>query len=139
MRSFTSSSSNEGVVGVTVDSSQANRGSYAVDVQTLARAQSLASQELADRDTTALGTGTLTLNVGGNSTEITIDSSNNTLQGIADAINDANAGVSAGIVDTGNGYRLVMSSDESGTANEISVTATDDDGNNTDAAGLSRV
>jgi flagellar hook-associated protein 2 len=138
MRAFTSSSSNEGVVGVTVDSSTANRGNYSVNVQNLAKAQSLASTEQGDRDTTAMGTGTLTLSVGGNSTDITIDGSNNTLQGIADAINDANAGVSAGIVDTGNGYRLVMSSDESGTANEISVNVADDDGNNSDTGGLSR-
>jgi len=138
MKSYTASSSSEGVVGVTLDSAKANRGNYSVDVQQLARAQSLASTEQADRDTTAMGTGTLTLNVGGNSTDITIDSSNNTLQGIADAINDANAGVSAGIVDTGSGYRLVMSSDESGTANEISVSVADDDGNNTDTGGLSR-
>jgi flagellar hook-associated protein 2 len=138
MKAYTSSSSNEGVVGVTVDSSQANRGNYSVDVQQLARAQSLASTEQADRDSTAMGTGTLTLTVGGTATDITIDSTNNTLQGIADAINGANAGVSAGIVDTGSGYRLVMSSDESGTANEISVTVADDDGNNTDTGGLSR-
>ncbi len=138
MKAYTSSSSNEDVVGVAVDSSAANRGSYSVDVQQLARAQSLASAEQADRDSTAMGTGTLTLNVGGTATNITIDSSNNTLQGIADAINGANAGVSAGIVDTGSGYRLVMSSDKSGTANQISVTATDDDGNNTDNSGLSR-
>jgi flagellar hook-associated protein 2 len=138
MKAYTPSSSNEDVVGVAVDSSTANRGSYSVDVQQLARAQSLASAEQADRDSTAMGTGTLTLNVGGTATNITIDSSNNTLQGIADAINGANAGVSAGIVDTGSGYRLVMSSDDSGTANQISVTATDDDGNNTDTAGLSR-
>jgi len=138
MKAYTASSSNEGVVGVTLDSAKANRGNYSVDVQQLARAQSLASTEQADRDTTAMGTGTLTLNVGGSSTDITIDSSNNTLQGIADAINDANAGVSAGIVDTGSGYRLVMSSDESGTANEISVSVADDDGNNTDTGGLSR-
>ncbi|KXS52655.1 MAG: Uncharacterized protein AWU57_2959 [Marinobacter sp. T13-3] len=138
MRSFTSSSSNEGVVGVTVDSSTANRGNYSVNVQNLAKAQSLASTEQADRDSTAMGSGTLTINVGGNTTDITIDSSNNTLQGVADAINDSNAGVSAGIVDTGSGYRLVMSSDESGTANEISVTVADDDGNNTDTGGLSR-
>ncbi|XKH01318.1 flagellar filament capping protein FliD [Marinobacter nauticus] len=138
MKAYTSSSSNEGVVGVSLDSSAANRGSYSVDVQQLARAQSLASTEMADRDTTAMGTGTLTLNVGGTATDITIDSSNNTLQGMADAINDAGAGVSAGIVDTGSGYRLVLSSDESGTANEITMSVADDDGNNTDTSGLSQ-
>ncbi|MBN7771309.1 flagellar filament capping protein FliD [Marinobacter daepoensis] len=138
MRSYTSSSSNESVVGVSVDSSTANRGSYTVDVQQLAQAQSLASAAFADRDTTALGSGTLSLTVGGVTTDIEIDGSNNTLQGVADAINDANAGVSAGVVDTGDGYRLVLSSDSSGTANEMSISVSDDDGNNTDSGGLSQ-
>ncbi|ERS85095.1 hypothetical protein Q667_17735 [Marinobacter sp. C1S70] len=138
MSAYTASSSNESVVRVNVESSEANRGSYNLDVKQLARAQSLASTEFTDRDTTPVGTGTLTLNVGGNATDIVIDESNNTLEGIAEAINGANAGVSAGIVDTGSGYRLVMSSDESGTANEISISVADNDSNDIDMSGLSQ-
>jgi flagellar hook-associated protein 2 len=138
MRAFTASSSNESVVGVSVDSSMANRGSYDLNVTQLASAQSLASNSFADRDTTQVGSGTLTLNVGGTATDIVIDGTNNTLEGVAEAVNGANAGVSAGIVDTGSGFRLVISSDESGTANEILITAADDDGNNTDVNGLSQ-
>jgi flagellar hook-associated protein 2 len=138
MRAFAGSSSNEAVVGVSVDSSEASRGSYNLDVTQLASAQSLASNSFADRDTTQVGSGTLTLTVGGTTTDIVIDGSNNTLEGVAEAINGANAGVSAGIVDTGSGFRLVMSSDESGTANEISITSADDDNNNTDMNGLSQ-
>ncbi|PFG11739.1 flagellar filament capping protein FliD [Marinobacter sp. LV10MA510-1] len=138
MSAFVASSSNEAILDVDVESSQASRGNYSLDVKQLAQAQSLASSEFVDRDTTQLGAGTLTLNVGGNTTNIVIDESNNTLEGIADAINGAKAGVSAGIVDTGNGYRLVMSSDESGSANEASISAADSDGNNTDSSGLSQ-
>ena len=138
LRAYVGTSSNANVVSATVDSAEANRGSYSLNVMDLAQAQSLASGAFADRDATSVGTGTLTLNVGGVATDITVDTTNNTLEGLAASINDAGAGVSAGIVDTGSGYRLVLSSDETGTANSISVSAVDDDGDNADALGLSQ-
>lgn len=138
LKAFTGASSNEGVIGVAVDSGQASRGNYSVNVTQMAQAQSLATGVFADKDTTTVGTGTLTLSVGGVDTAITLDGTNNTLQGLADEINGSDAGVSAGVVDTGSGFRLVISSDETGTANEVRITAQDDDGNNTDAAGLSQ-
>ncbi|WP_165854912.1 flagellar filament capping protein FliD [Marinobacter sp. JSM 1782161] len=137
LKSFSASSSNEDVA-VTVDSTEASRGSYTVQVDSLAQAQSLASGTFEDRDATPVGTGTLSISVGGETKLIDIDSSNNTLQGIADEINDSGLAVSAGVIDTGDGYRLVMSSDETGTDNAIRIGVNDSDGNNTDAAGLSQ-
>lgn len=125
---YTSSTSNEAVAGATLDEGSVSRGSYTLNVTQLAQRQSLASASQADKDATTFGSGTLTFEVGGVTTEVTIDDSNNTLEGVASAINDAGAGVSAGVVDTGSGYRLVMSSDESGTANAINVTASGDAG-----------
>ena len=138
LRAFTASSSNESIAGVTADASKVSRGSYSLDVKELAQAQSLASGTFADRDTTAVGIGTLTFNVGGVETEITVDGSNNTLDGLAKAINDSNAGVSAGVVDTGSGFRLVLSADESGLDNAMQISVSDSDGNNTDSSGLSQ-
>lgn len=138
LKAFTGTSSNEGVAGVSIDASQATKGSYSLNVTALAQAQSLASNSFADRDSTSVGTGTLTLNVGGVSTDITVDGSNNTLEGLAASINEANAGVTAGVVDTGSGFRLVMTSEETGLENAIQVSVADDDGNNTDASGLSQ-
>jgi len=139
LTAFSASSSNEDI-GVTVDDKKASRGTYNVDVTSLASAQALASQTVfADRDTSSVGQGTLKLSVGDKVTNITIDSSNDTLQGLANAINEADAGVSAGIIDTGDGFQLVMSADETGTANAASITVTDDiGGTNTDNQGLSR-
>lgn len=137
LKAFSGTSSNDGV-SVSVDSSKASQGSYTVTVDSLAQAQSLASGNFADRDTTAVGSGSLTVSVGGKTTTLDIDSSNNTLQGIAQAINEANVGASAGIIDTGNGYRLVMSSDNTGVDNAISISVNDSDGDNTDTAGLSQ-
>ncbi|WP_434050592.1 flagellar filament capping protein FliD [Marinobacter salarius] len=139
LKAFSATSSNEDVA-VSVDSSKANRGTYSVDVTSLASAQALASRDVfADRDKTSVGQGTMTLSVGDNTTNIVIDSSNDTLQGLANAINDSDAGVSAGVIDTGSGFQLVLSADETGTANAVSISVSGDGaGTDTDAQGLSR-
>ncbi|MBJ7278448.1 flagellar filament capping protein FliD [Marinobacter salarius] len=139
LKAFSATSSNEDVA-VSVDSSKANRGTYSVDVTSLASAQALASGDVfADRDKTSVGQGTMTLSVGDNTTNIVIDSSNDTLQGLANAINDSDAGVSAGVIDTGSGFQLVLSADETGTANAVSISVSGDSaGTDTDAQGLSR-
>jgi len=104
-------------------------GQYSIQVQNLAAAASLSSQPVASA-ATAIGTGTLTLAVGSASTSITIDSTNNTLQGIVAAINSApnNPGVSASILTTTAGARLVLSGTATGAANAISVTQSGGDG-----------
>ncbi len=138
LKALTANSSNDTVAAVSVDPAVASRGSYSVNVTQLAQAQSLASGTFADADTTTVGTGVMSFTVNGVSTDVTVDDSNNTLQGLADAINESNAGLSAGIVDTGSGFRLVLSSDESGLENAIQVSVTDNDGNSSDASGLSQ-
>ncbi|PCM45269.1 flagellar filament capping protein FliD [Marinobacter sp. ANT_B65] len=139
LTAFSASSSNEDI-GVTVDSATASRGNYSVEVTSLASAQALASRDVfADRDSTSVGQGTLTLSVGSNTVDVVIDDSNDTLQGMANAINDANAGVSAGVIDTGNGFQLVFSADDSGTSNAVSISVSgDSEGTATDNLGLSR-
>ena len=137
LTAYSATSSNDSVE-VSVDDSKAGRGSYTVEVLALAQSQSLASATFADKDATTVGTGTITLKSGDASKTITIDGTNNTLQGLANEINESGIGVTAGVIDTGSGYRLVMSSEETGTANAISLTVSDGDGNNTDAGGLSQ-
>lgn len=78
-----------------------------VEVQQLASAQTLKSVSLAS-STTAVGLGTLTLTAGGTDYPIEITSANNTLDGLAAAINAADAGVTATVVTDANGARLVM-------------------------------
>ena len=139
LKAVSADSSNEDIA-VSVDSTKANRGTYSVEVTSLASAQALASRDVfADRDSTSVGQGTLTLSAGNNTTNITIDSSNDTLQGLANAINDSDAGVSAGVIDTGSGFQLVLSADETGTENSVSISVSGDSGGtDTDNQGLSR-
>lgn len=125
----------------------ATAGPHTVEVQKLAQSQVLASGWFSSSNA-AVGTGTLVLDIGttaagvftpksGSSpVSITIDAAHNTLAGVRDAINAANAGVTASIVNGAAGAKLVLRS-ASGAESSIRLQATDDDGANTDAAGLS--
>ncbi|MCX4158961.1 MULTISPECIES: flagellar filament capping protein FliD [Paraburkholderia] len=100
-------------------------GSYSIDVKQIAASQSLSSAAF---DSTAkLGSGKLTIAVGGKSMDVTIDSTNNTLSGIANAINKAgnNPGVTATIVTGTGGAHLVLRSTTTGAANTINVSTSD--------------
>lgn len=131
-------------------SSAATPGSYSIEVQTLAQAHKLKSAAFATTSTT-VGSGTLTIQFGTYSggtftlnsdkatQAITIDSSNSSLAGVRDAINAANAGVSASILNDGSGNRLVIASRDSGVANALKITVADDDLTNTDNVGLSQL
>lgn len=119
-------------------------GSYDVEVLALASSHKVASPGFAN-SSTAVGTGTLTIQSGSNTLQLSINDSNKTLAGIRDAINGAadNPGVNATIVQVDDGLggtesRLVLSAENSGTKNAISVSVSADaDGNDADASGLS--
>ncbi len=102
-------------------------GSYDVQVKALARNDQLASQGFSDESIALLGTGSITLALGdGSSKTITIDSTNNSLIGIKKAINDANTGVVASIINDGsssNPFRLILTGDKSGIDQKISITS----------------
>lgn len=156
----TATSSNTNALTATASSSAAS-GTYSITVDALASSQSLASGTFASADD-VVGEGTLTfrfgtvdatpavpgpqalnsftLNPDRASASITIDSSNNTLAGVRDAVNAAGIGVSAAIVNDGGGARLLLSSIDTGAANALEVSVADiGDGNDTDLAGLSRL
>ena len=127
-------------------------GSYSVEVQQLAQQQKVRSDGFASLSS-AVGSGTLTIQYGtydsGNNTfslnsakaaqTITVDPSNSTLTGVRDAINAANAGVSATIINDGASNRLVLTAKDTGAANSLRITVSDDDGTNIDSSGLSQL
>lgn len=104
-------------------------GQYSLEVQNLATAATLDSAPVASGGTT-IGTGTLNITVGDASSSISIDSTDNTLAGIASAINAApnNPGVTASVISTTAGARLVLSGTVTGAANTITVTQSGGDG-----------
>jgi flagellar hook-associated protein 2 len=104
-------------------------GSYSIEVQTLAAVHRLVSAPVAD-PATVVGTGTLTLGIGGASFAVEIDGTNNTLAGIRDAINasPSNTGVVATIVNGVDGAQLILTGTETGASQQIVVTASGGDG-----------
>ena len=92
-----------------------------VEVRQLAQAQTSASDYLTS-GTDPVGEGVLSIAVGGGTpVDVTIDSSNNNLNGLAKAINDKNAGVTASVVTDSNGARLVVKG-KTGAANAFTLT-----------------
>ncbi|WP_165190269.1 flagellar filament capping protein FliD [Paraburkholderia dioscoreae] len=100
-------------------------GSYAIAVSQIAQAQTISSSAFSA--TAPVGTGTLNVSLGGQPMSVTIDSTNNTLSGIASAINSAanNPGVSATVVTGTDGAHLVLRSASTGAANTISISSSD--------------
>lgn len=116
-------SSDESLVSAAAGST-AVPGSYTLKVNGLAQNHQIASAGFGNANA-ALKTGTLSIQVGtGAATTVTIDSGNNTLQGLADAINNSGAGVVASVINDGsaNPYRLLLSSKTTGAANQIAIT-----------------
>ena len=107
-------------------SSSAANGTYRLTVNSVAKAHQIASQGYADADS-EVTQGTLELRIGsGDLTTITVDSTNNTLAGLAESINASDSGISASIIQDSSGgtspYKLLLTSTETGAENVISVT-----------------
>lgn len=120
-RTLTSSDSTRLTVRAT-GTTPAALGSTNIEVETLATAQKLHSVAVADANA-PIGTGTLSITADGRTFEVTVDSSNDSLRGLASAINTAAAGkgVQASIVHGDAGYSLVLSAVKTGTAGSVSV------------------
>ncbi|WAC72546.1 flagellar filament capping protein FliD [Roseateles sp. SL47] len=145
---LTATSSDTSMATVTAGSGS-GAGSYAVSVTQLAAAQSLASTSMSS--TATVGAGTLTFELGqwgdaaqtsftsksGTSAVSVTISATDTLANVRDKINASGAGVLASVVTDATGSRLVIRSASTGEANGFRITATDADGNNSDASGLS--
>jgi len=99
-------------------------GTYTVTVNRLASAHQLSTDTYADKDALVFGTGTLTVTVGSTSTPVTVAQGQNSLAGIAAAINAAGAGVYAAVVQVDGGWRLVLTSRTTGAAGAVSVDTT---------------
>lgn len=138
-------SSDESILTAT-GSISAVPGTYNVEVLNTAKSHSLATGAYDSVDS-ILGTGTLVFSFGAllydndgkvigqdyNSNKpgatIKIDESNRSLAGVRDAINKADMGVTASIVNDGTGYRLQLVSTETGEENAMRIQVRDQDGN----------
>lgn len=126
-------------------SSLSTAGTYSINVTQLAKAQQLVAAGQASLSA-SIGTGTLTFDFGtisggafnpvtgqyagatftsnGSGTHtVTISAANDSLTGIRDAVNAANIGVTATIINDGSGtpYRLAFSSKNQGASNSLKI------------------
>lgn len=132
-----SSSGNADVVTISAGSKAAS-ANYSIKVEELAQSQKLASGTFSSASS-AIGGGKLTFTFGttggGSFTPnaekipktVTIPD-NATLNDIRDAVNKADIGVSASVVNDGSGNRLVFSSNTTGTASTLKIENSDDGG-----------
>jgi flagellar hook-associated protein 2 len=149
-KSFSATSSDASIASASA-TSVAVAGVYNLNVTKLAQSQSIATAgQVSSTATIGSGTSTVTFQFGtisgGTLTNgvyagatftqdatqatgtVTIDSSNNSLQGIRDAINAANIGASASIVGDGSAapYHLVLTSTKTGATSSLNVSVTGD-------------
>lgn len=140
-------------LGVTSDSTAA-AGSYSVQVLQLAKAEKLKSAAFSSAGD-SVGTGTITFDFGTYSTtggvtgfalntskkqvSVTIPTGSDSLASIADAINAAKAGISATVLNDGTSSYLSFSPTDPGAANALRIQVDDNDGNDADNSGLSRL
>jgi flagellar hook-associated protein 2 len=122
----TATSSNQDVFTATTDSNAVG-GTYSVDVTQLASAQQLVSKPFVGGSSSIVGQGTLHVSLGSTSFDVPVDGTNDTVAGIAAAINSANGnpGVTATVISGTDGAHLVLSSSLTGAANTLQVSETD--------------
>ena len=115
---------------------KAKAGVYQVQVQALAQSQSLSSGYFAN-NTTSVGSGNITIKFGTYSSDLTsftentdaaavtikIDPTSDSLTNICDAINAANSGVTANIVQDSQGSRLSLTTTKTGEAYAMQITS----------------
>jgi flagellar hook-associated protein 2 len=121
---FRSSTSSDESLIVATPGNNAAEGSYNLRVTSRAKAHQIGSQGF-DSTSTSITEGTISFQVGDRpATEITVDSTNNNVSGLVQAINEQSDDISAAIVhdQATNSDRILLSSKHTGASNEITVT-----------------
>ena len=117
----TVSSSNSSLLTATADGT-AVLANHQITINNLATTSSFYTDPPLANSTTAVSQGSFDISINGTKTAtITVDSTNNTLDGVAKTINGANAGVTASVIVDSKGARLSILSSTSGSAGEISL------------------
>ncbi|MBZ5503155.1 MAG: flagellar filament capping protein FliD [Acidobacteriia bacterium] len=122
LTSVAATSSNPSVLTATAISGSAN-AAHSITVTNLATTSSAYSAAVAT-SSTAIATGSLSIQVGsGTAVPVTIDSSNNTLDKLAQTINSKNMGVTATVINDASGARLAIVSNTSGAPGDLTITS----------------
>lgn len=127
-RVFTTNITDTNMIGAST-SSTATTGSYSIIVNNTAKAHKIASTGVAAAtDAVASATGLFSFQVGTGAVQTVAVDSTTTLKSLKDSINALNGGVTASLVNDGSPgtpYRLLLSSNTTGTANAVTITQND--------------
>lgn len=111
------------IIDGVADPQVAKTGSWTVEVVSLPEKPGALTNGLPDKDKTKIGVGYLKFHTSEGQKSIYINSSNNTLEGVASEINNAGLGVHASVIKDGEEtdypYKLLISGDESGKASGV--------------------
>jgi flagellar hook-associated protein 2 len=120
INSLTATSSDSNLVTATADPTAAT-GTHTIVVNSLATTSSYYTNPVAS-SSTPITTGSFQITVGSNpAATVTVDNTDNTLSGLAAAINGQNLGVTASVVTDANGARLAIVSNTTGSAGNITI------------------
>jgi flagellar hook-associated protein 2 len=112
------------VVSGTVDPATYQPGSWNVEVVQLAQKAAAVTNGFADKDKTTIGVGFMRFKTPEGNKDVYIDSSSNTLEGVAKKINGAKIGIHAAIINDRKNpdepFKLVISSDNVGAEKNVS-------------------
>jgi flagellar hook-associated protein 2 len=122
--SFSNNNANDNNQVVAIDTtSQAASGTFSLTVNSLARESKLVSEGFNSLSDT-VPQGILEITVGGTTTQVNINSSNNTVDGLRLAINNSGANIQASFLNDGsatNATRLLVAGTQTGAANSVSL------------------
>lgn len=122
LETLTATSSKTEAVGVsTTKGSGATAGTYSIEVSKLAQSDKLVSAGVAAGATFAAAGSSMAITIGGKTTNLTL--TDGSLASLSNTINKANAGVTATILNDGTNDRLVITGNDTGTANSVSIAA----------------
>lgn len=123
LSALTATSSKAEAISVSVSkASSASAGSYSIEVSKLAQSDKLVSGGVATGTTFSAADSSMEISIGGKTTKLTL--TDTTLSGLSSAINKANAGVTATILNDGTSDHLVITGNETGKDNTVSIAAT---------------
>lgn len=130
------SSSNTDVLELTAASTSAVAGTHTVLVSALAATSSGYLTEVSDSSDTLSGSIVIKVGSSGTAHTITLDSSDDTLSGLASAINSAGIGVTASVLTDSSGSRLSLVSGTSGADGDIYISGTSPDKGSSTTSGI---
>jgi len=122
LRALTTTSTKADVVGISATKDGgAAAGTYSIEVSKLAQSDKLVSNGVAPGAAFS-GDGTMAITIGGKTTNLSL--TDGSMASLSSAINKANAGVTATILNDGTQERLIITGGQTGTANGVTIAAT---------------